>query len=888
MGGAVHAQTWTSAFGVGSAPGESTRGVATDASGNTYYVGQFGGTLNFDPAGTPAGQLTAVNSDIVVAKYNANGAFQWAVKGGGSTGDNGVGIATDGTNVYIIGTITGTSATFGSITISTTGGTDIVVAKLSASSGTWLWAKPVGSTVGDAANAICIDGSGNPYILGAYNGSMTLGSTTISPTGGSSSDLFVAKFATADGTPLWLSGGGSTASGDNGNGGGICYVPAPYNEIVVTGSYNATAATYGSLGAIGNSGLNDIIVLEMNASTGAFLSAVNVSTAGEEAGLSITYDVYTQDVVFTGFYDNSEITFGSITLTGGSDDEIYVARYNLDANDFAWAVKPSGGSDVDRGNAITSNGVGLLGLTGQFRGAATFGTTTINSSGAFADLFVAGLSSTDGTWLWAGAAGGGSTTVDDIGRGISTGGPLLRFALAGQFGGTAIFGPFTLTAAGTSSDLLFAQFGAPLAASVSVVNATCANGCDGSATVLATGGVAPYFYSWSPSGGTGATASNLCVGNYTVTITDNAGTIVNKPVVIGLPPTQLASGATSNLTFIVSGNNTNIYDASCNLITKLVPNGANPVSGSVSAKVWIDASVQTYTYPYVQRHYEITPATNAATATGRVTLYFTQAEFNTFNAYPGLIALLPTGPADAARKANVRFTKFTGTSNNNTGAPSSYPQAGTSVIDPADADVVWNATASRWEISFNVVGFSGFFLQTSLFALPVTWLSLNGVLNDAGKATISWKVQEQQVANYSVERSIDGVQYSVIGSLVSQGDGEHSYEWEESIALVGKASYRVKQTDIDGRSTYSKVIHLQSDRRGLVSFYPNPVRITATLNVTDKELIGTTAILYDGTGRALQRILVTQSVTTIYMDKYNKGVYTLRLKGGQSIRIVKE
>ncbi len=52
---------------------------------------------------------------------------------------------------------------------------------------------------------------------------------------------------------------------------------------------------------------------------------------------------------------------------------------------------------------------------------------------------------------------------------------------------------------------------------------SCNNTCDGSATVNATGGTTPYTYNWAPSGGNGATASNLCVGTYTVTVTDNNG-----------------------------------------------------------------------------------------------------------------------------------------------------------------------------------------------------------------------------------------------------------------------------------------------------------------------------------------------------------------------------
>ena len=42
----------------------------------------------------------------------------------------------------------------------------------------------------------------------------------------------------------------------------------------------------------------------------------------------------------------------------------------------------------------------------------------------------------------------------------------------------------------------------------------------GSATVSVTGGTGPYSYSWAPSGGNAATATNLAPGNYTCTITD--------------------------------------------------------------------------------------------------------------------------------------------------------------------------------------------------------------------------------------------------------------------------------------------------------------------------------------------------------------------------------
>lgn len=52
---------------------------------------------------------------------------------------------------------------------------------------------------------------------------------------------------------------------------------------------------------------------------------------------------------------------------------------------------------------------------------------------------------------------------------------------------------------------------------------SCPTCTDGTASVTPNGGTAPYTYSWSPSGGTGATANNLAAGTYTVTITDANG-----------------------------------------------------------------------------------------------------------------------------------------------------------------------------------------------------------------------------------------------------------------------------------------------------------------------------------------------------------------------------
>lgn len=64
-----------------------------------------------------------------------------------------------------------------------------------------------------------------------------------------------------------------------------------------------------------------------------------------------------------------------------------------------------------------------------------------------------------------------------------------------------------------------------LTLNVTGTNSTCNNADDGTASVTVSGGVAPYTYSWSPGGATTPTIIGLAPGIYTVTVTDNIGTI---------------------------------------------------------------------------------------------------------------------------------------------------------------------------------------------------------------------------------------------------------------------------------------------------------------------------------------------------------------------------
>ena len=99
----------------------------------------------------------------------------------------------------------------------------------------------------------------------------------------------------------------------------------------------------------------------------------------------------------------------------------------------------------------------------------------------------------------------------------------------------------TATAVATVNDA-----GAPTATITASSDVSCNGGNDGSATVLPTGGTAPYTIIWSPSGGTGLTATGLPADTYTVTVTDANGCVATATVVITEPSLLNAAIVTSS------------------------------------------------------------------------------------------------------------------------------------------------------------------------------------------------------------------------------------------------------------------------------------------------------------------------------------------------------
>lgn len=131
------------------------------------------------------------STDIFVAKLDEDGEYLWAVKAGGSSTDRGLSIALDDSNnVVITGFFNGT-ASFGSTSLTAAGQQDIFIAKYS-TGGSLQWATRAGGTDSDIGSGIAVDNSNNIVVSGEFKGSSTFGTTTLTSQN-ASTDVFITK-----------------------------------------------------------------------------------------------------------------------------------------------------------------------------------------------------------------------------------------------------------------------------------------------------------------------------------------------------------------------------------------------------------------------------------------------------------------------------------------------------------------------------------------------------------------------------------------------------------------------------------------------------------------------------------------------------------------------
>jgi hypothetical protein len=508
----------------------------TDAAGNIYNIGNFSGTMDFDP-GVGVNTITAVGTgDAYLTKLDANGNLIWVrTLGGASAACAFSGITLDAAgNIHLTGYYSATvdfDPGVGVFNYTSAGGYDFFVLKLNAS-GNFVWAKSVGGGGGgnnfDLSSSIDIDLSGNVYTTGYFYNTVDFdpGAGVFNLTAVGQKEIFILKL-NSSGNFVWAKSIGGLYD-DSGSSihidiAGNVLVGGYFADVV---DFNPGAGVYNLSASTTYAGF--ILKLDVN---GNFIWAKSITSAGGTVECRTVVSDALGDVYATGYFAGTASFDGLFTLPSLGSNDVYVTKLTSSGN-FLWA-KSFGGTAIEIGRCIALDSDNNIYLTGNFQGTCDFdpnaGTYTLTSVGGD-DIYICKLDNS-GNFLCAGGMGG---VNNEMGLSICLDANN-NMVNTGYIQSTTDFDPgagiFTITPVGTTEPFItkYTPFLALAATSNSV--------CDGASITLTTTGA--NTYSWSPSTGlnttTGATVIATTTTNITYTVFGKTGCLVTAtPMAINL------------------------------------------------------------------------------------------------------------------------------------------------------------------------------------------------------------------------------------------------------------------------------------------------------------------------------------------------------------------
>jgi beta-propeller repeat-containing protein len=206
---------------LGGDTGSSGSDIAVDDSGNAYVVGSAGPGLPTTPGAFDT-ENEGSGGDVFVAKINVSGsALVYSTFLGGSTADEGRGIALDAAgNAYVSGTTTSIDfpTTAGAFDTTQNGSFDAFVTKLNASGSALVYSTFLGGVNFESANEIAVDSAGSAYVTGSTSSPTfpTTADAFDTTYNGNNSDAFVTQVNPSGSALIYSTFLGGTGNGSTG------------------------------------------------------------------------------------------------------------------------------------------------------------------------------------------------------------------------------------------------------------------------------------------------------------------------------------------------------------------------------------------------------------------------------------------------------------------------------------------------------------------------------------------------------------------------------------------------------------------------------------------------------------------------------------------------
>jgi hypothetical protein len=331
---------------LGGTEDDSPRGIAVDAGGNAYVVGE---TLSPDfPTTTGAFRRTySGNYDMFVTKLNATGsALAYSTFLGGTQVDNGERVTVDASGAaYVLGFSSSLDfpTTPGAFDRTNNGAFDVTLTKLNQSGSGLVYSTYLGGQDFDTGGGLAVNDAGEAYVsggAGSLDFPVTAGALRTPPDG---SDNFVTKFNAAGSALVYSTVfGGSGSEGANGidvDAAGHAWITG----VTDSADYPTTADAFDrSL-----NGGADAFISELNANGSALIYSTLQGGSQSDIGLDVAVDgvgdVYVTGHTFSLDYPATVGAFdtvwaGDLTIFWG---DAFVTKIDVSATTDAPVAPPA-------------------------------------------------------------------------------------------------------------------------------------------------------------------------------------------------------------------------------------------------------------------------------------------------------------------------------------------------------------------------------------------------------------------------------------------------------------------------------------------------------------------------------------------------------------------
>ncbi|MEP7256285.1 MAG: T9SS type A sorting domain-containing protein [Ferruginibacter sp.] len=181
----------------------------------------------------------------------------------------------------------------------------------------------------------------------------------------------------------------------------------------------------------------------------------------------------------------------------------------------------------------------------------------------------------------------------------------------------------------------------------------------------------------------------------------------------------------------------------------------------------------------------------------------------------------------------------------------------------------------------------------SVMAVKMTSFTVKKENNDA---VLRWTtVSETNNDHFEIERSVDGLNFSKMGTMSGNGTTSLTKNYTYPDALINVTSkilyYRLRVVDIDGKASYSQVVALRLDGSIIVNnltVYPNPFTNNIKLQIhSTKEENSTVRFINMNGQEVLKRNVILQPGDNIIivkdLDTVAPGTYVMEFRTGDGV-----